>query len=155
MRILHLLSQRELTGAETYALALALRQREAGHYCVIASDRINVEHDFPFHPAPLGDRHWPRRLSNILLIRRLVLRERIDLMHAHSRAASWIANAVASVTGTAYVSTIHGRQSVHLTSQRFNVYGQYVITVCPHLVQHLTGELNLPGERLRSIPNGI
>ena len=150
-----MLSQRELTGAETYTLALAARQREAGHHCVIVSDRINIRHEFPFYPVPLGERGWLRRLSNILLIRRLVRKERIDVMHAHSRAASWIANAVASVTGTAYISTVHGRQSVHFTSRRFNVYGQRVIAICPHLAQHLAEELNLPVERLRCIPNGI
>ncbi len=76
-------------------------------------------------------------------------------MHAHSRAASWIANAVHRLTGTAYVSTVHGRQSVHFTSRNFNVYGQRIITVCPHLLEHLAEDLKLPGRRLRCIPNGI
>lgn len=155
MRVLHLLSQRELTGAEVYALALAARHAQAGHHCIVASDRLNVRCDLPFHAVPLGDRRWHRRVSNIAAIRRLVREERIDVMHAHSRAASWIANAVSRLTGTAYVSTVHGRQSVHFTSRKFNVYGQYVITICPHLTEHLAEELQLPKQRLRCIPNGV
>lgn len=155
MRILHLLSQRELTGAETYALTLARHHASAGHSCIVASDRLNVGCEFPFYAIPLGNRRWHRRAINILAVARLIRREKIDLIHAHSRAASWIANAATAFTGCAYVSTVHGRQSVHVTSRHFNVYGQRIIAVCPHLVEHLTDELNIARERVRYIPNGI
>lgn len=155
MRVLHLLSQRELTGAEVYALALARHQARKGHACFFASDRLNVDCEFPFHPVPLDDRSYLNRLRNIGKLRSLVREERIELMHAHSRAASWVANVVSRLTGVAYVSTVHGRQSVHFTSRHFNVYGQRVIAICPWLEGHLTRELGLPSHRVRMIPNAI
>ena len=155
MRILHLLSQRELTGAEVYALTLARHQARNGHECRFASDRLNVACEFPFHPVPLDNRRYRSRLRNILTVRKLVLEKRIDMLHAHSRAASWIANIVSRLTGVPYVSTVHGRQSLHFTSRHFNVYGQRVIAVCPWLETHLTAELGLPLHRVRMIPNGI
>jgi hypothetical protein len=41
------------------------------------------------------------------------------------------------------VSTIHGRQSVHFSSKRKNVYGQRIIAVCEHLKEHIGDELNI------------
>ena len=155
MRILHLLSQRELTGAEVYALALARHQARNGHECLFASDRLNVACEFPFQPIPLDNRRYLNRLRNIRAIRKLVLDERVDMLHAHSRAASWIANVVSRLTGVSYVSTVHGRQSLHFTSRHFNVYGQRIIAICPWLETHLTSELGLPIHRVRMIPNGI
>jgi len=43
----------------------------------------------------------------------------------------------------AYVSTIHGRQSVHFSSKRKNVYGQRIIAVCEHLKGHVKDELHI------------
>ncbi|SMM99284.1 hypothetical protein SPONN_406 [uncultured Candidatus Thioglobus sp.] len=43
----------------------------------------------------------------------------------------------------AYISTIHGRQSVHFSSKRKNVYGQRIIAVCEHLQAHIKDELNI------------
>lgn len=155
MRILHLLSQKELTGAEMYALSLAHHQTRAGHECRFVSDRLNVACEFPFTALPLGDRRWLRRLKNIIVLDRLVRAEHIDIMHAHSRASSWIANVVSRHTGVAFVSTVHGRQSIHFTSRHFNVYGQRIIVICPWLADHLANDLHLESSRIRIIPNGI
>ncbi len=153
MRILHLLSQRELTGAETYALALCRHQSRAGHECMIVSDRLNTACEFPFRAMPLDNRRYLQRIKNIIALTRLVKSERIEMLHAHSRAASWAANVVAHLTDTPYVSTVHGRQSLHFTSRHFNVYGQRVIAICPWLAEHLVRELHLSAYRVRMIPN--
>lgn len=156
MRILHLLSQRELTGAEVYALELARAHVRSGHQCIIASDRLNIPCELPFYLIPLSDRRMLTRLTNIRRVVRLISEEKVDLVHAHSRAASWVAYFATRLRRrVAYVSTVHGRQSLHFTSQRFNIYGKRVIAVCPHLVDHLTNELHLPDEHVYHIPNGI
>lgn len=155
MRILHVLSQRELTGAEVYALSLARYQARHGHTCLFVSGRLNAPCEFPLLKIPIDKRGYLDRVRNILALRRVVRRGRIDILHAHSRAASWIANVVSRLTGVPYVSTVHGRQSLHFTSRHFNVYGQRVIAVCPWLQTHLTTELGLPDHRVRMIPNAV
>lgn len=155
MHILHLLSQRELTGAEVYALTLARHQVRAGHRCMVVSDRLNVACDLPFLALPIGDRRLRTRFSNVLELRRLVRSAGVDLIHAHSRAASWVASLVTRLTGVAYVSTVHGRQSLHFTSRHLNVYGRHVIAVCPFLAEHLVADLRLPPAAVRYIPNAL
>lgn len=155
MRILHLMSQTHLTGPEVYVAALVRRQQRDGHECLIVSDTLTVSVPARYLPMAIHNRRWPNRFRNIFRLVRLVRRENIDLIHAHSRAASWLANIVSRVTGSAYVSTVHGRQQVHASSRRFNVYGRQIIVVCEELAVHLRRDLNIRDADIHVIRNPI
>lgn len=155
MRILHLLSQTHLTGPEVYVASLVRRQRRDGHECLVVSDTLSVPLEARYVAMPIHDRRWGSRVRNIARLVRLCRRERIDLIHAHSRAASWLANAVARLVPLVYVSTVHGRQSVHASSRRFNVYGRHIIAVCEELAAHLRGELHIVDADIHVIRNPI
>lgn len=155
MRVLHLMSQTHLTGPEVYVAALCRRLKRDGHECLIVSDTLSVAAEARYIPMAIHDRRWRNRARNIVRLVRLCRRERIDLIHAHSRAASWLANVVARLAPTAYVSTVHGRQSVHASSRRLNVYGRHITVVCEHLVAHLREELNIRDAQIRVVRNAI
>ena len=155
MRILHLLSQVKLSGSEVYAANLCRRQMRDGHDCLIVSDTLSVDAEARYIPMAIHNRSWPNRLRNLLRLIALVKRDRVDLIHAHSRAASWLANIVARRTGIAYVSTVHGRQFAHATSRRFNIYGGHIIAICDDIGQQLHDELHIRDVPIRVIPNGI
>jgi len=155
MRILHLMSQTHLTGPEVYVATLLRRQQRDGHECLIVSDTLSVAVPARYIPMSIHNRRWPNRVRNIARLIRLVRRSRIDLIHAHSRAASWLANIVARVTRVAYVSTVHGRQQVHASSRRFNVYGRHIIVVCEELAVHLRRELNIRDAEIHVVRNPV
>jgi hypothetical protein len=141
VRILHLLSQTHLTGAEVYAADLCKYQTQQGHECFIISDTLSVESVARYFPMAIHNRKYVNRIKNIREIIKFCKKHRIDLIHAHSRAGSWLVNIVRLFVNVAYVSTIHGRQSVHFSSKRKNVYGQRIIAVCEHLKDHIGDEL--------------
>jgi len=141
VRILHLLSQTHLTGAEVYAADLCKYQTQQGHECFIISDTLSVESVARYFPMAIHNRKYLNRIKNIREIIKFCKKHRIDLIHAHSRAGSWLVNIVRLFVNVAYVSTIHGRQSVHFSSKRKNVYGQRIIAVCEHLKDHIGDEL--------------
>jgi hypothetical protein len=91
----------------------------------------------------IHNRKYVNRIKNIREIIKFCKKHRIDLIHAHSRAGSWLVNVVRLFVDIAYVSTIHGRQSVHFSSKRKNVYGQRIIAVCEHLKGHVKDELHI------------
>lgn len=155
MKILHLLSQTHLTGPEVYTAALCRKQMADGHQCLIVSDTLSISTGARFIPMPIHDRSLLNRIKNIVRLVSLCRHEEIDLIHAHSRAASWIANIVSKLTGVAYVSTIHGRQSKHAARSRVNVYGHHIIVVCEHLREHIRNELNISSADIRVIRNGF
>lgn len=155
MRILHLMSQTHLTGPEVYVAALVRRQQRDGHECLIVSDTLSVPTNARYIAMSIHNRRPLSRLRNIAKLVRLVGRERVDLIHAHSRAASWLANVVTRLAGVAYVSTVHGRQYVHASSRRFNVYGRHIVVVCEELAVHLRRDLNIENADIRVIRNPI
>ena len=91
MNILHVLSQYEVTGAETYAAALISRQARDGHRVVVVSDTLSTPVDAEYLPMPIGKRDYMQRLRNVLDLRRLIRMRDIRLVHAHARSASWVA----------------------------------------------------------------
>jgi len=155
MRILHLLSQTHLTGPEVYVATLCRMLVAEGHACFIVSDTLTVDVDADYTKMSIDNRALLNRLRNIVKLILFCRRQRIDLIHAHSRASSWVANFVVKITGAAYVSTIHGRQSRHAAKRKTNVYGRHIIVVCEHLHDHVRDELNIKDADVQVIRNGF
>ena len=143
MKILHLLSQTHLTGAEVYAADLCKYQTQQDHECFIISDTLSVKSIAQYFPMAIHNRKYLNRIRNIREIIKFCKKHKIYLIHTHSRAGSWLANIVRLFIDVAYVSTIHGRQSVHFSSKHKNVYGERIIAVCEHLQVHIKNELHI------------
>ena len=152
MKILHLLSQLELTGAESYAVTLIKRQLQDNHDVFIVSDYLHLETNAHYISIPLHKRNFTQRLKNIASVYRLVKEKQIDLIHGHSRAAIWIGNVVAKLIGIPLVSTIHGRQSPRLSKKLFSCYGDQVIAVCENIRQQISS-LKIAHHKIIVIPN--
>jgi peptidoglycan/xylan/chitin deacetylase (PgdA/CDA1 family) len=155
MKILHVLSQFEVTGAEAYAAALIDEQVRAGHSAIVVSDTFTLPVKARYIPIPIGMRSYPQRLRNISAIVHLIREQSVDIVHAHSRAASWVSLVACRWTRTPLVSTIHGRQHLHASSKAFSVYGKDVVAVSPALKDHLVQDLSLKPEHVSVIPNCI
>jgi peptidoglycan/xylan/chitin deacetylase (PgdA/CDA1 family)/glycosyltransferase involved in cell wall biosynthesis len=155
MNILHVLSQVEVTGAEAYASDLSRYQVAAGHTVFVVSDTLTLPFSATSFFQPISKRSYLQRLKNILWLRRFILEHQIDLVHAHSRAASWVSFIATRLTRTPYVSTVHGRQHIHVSSRSFSVYGRHVIAVCESIREHLLNDLRLSPAHVTVVPNGI
>jgi glycosyltransferase involved in cell wall biosynthesis len=155
MKILHLLSQHQLTGAEVYAMTLAKQQAQRGDVVYGVSDTFTVDFPGRVYLRPIGRKGWFYRLRNALWLAKLLGREGIEVVHVHSRAAAWVGYLACKLTRTSLVATVHGRQAVHTSARRFRVFGTHVIAVCEALKTHLVEELRYPAETVRVIPNGF
>lgn len=139
-----------------YAAELCREQLARGDACWIVSDTLSVAVPGAIYlPMAIHDRRYLNRLRNIIKIVRLCRQQRIDVIHAHSRAASWVANLAARRAKVGYVSTVHGRQKVHRSSRSWNVYGRQILAVCDHIADHLHRELNIPKAFIRVVRNGL
>jgi len=137
MRILHVFSANFFAGSVAYALQLAEAHQAQGHQVWLLSDSDQL----------------PTRA--IQLIRRLVHDQQIDVVHAHSRAASWVAYFALLGTKVPLVSTTHGRQHLHASTTLFDMYGDKVIAICANLKTHLVQEVQMQPTKIVAIPNGI
>ena len=155
MNILHVLSQHEVTGAETYAAALIARQARDGHRVVVVSDTLSTPVDALYLPMPIGQRAYPQRLRNVLALRRLIRRRGIQLVHAHSRAASWVAFFATRLSRVPLVSSLHILQSPHLSARLFSVYGEQMVSVARTIRTQAVRVLRLPSQRVHLVHNGV
>lgn len=155
MNILHVLSQFEVTGAETFAATLADRQSADGHNVFIVSDNFYTPTNATIVQHPIGKRDIVQRLKNILFLQRFIREHRIDVVHAHSRAASWVCFFATRRRTVPLVSSIHYRQHLHFSSKLFSVYGEKRVAVCKSIYTHLNHELKYPLDALALVHNGI
>ena len=156
VNILHVLSGDFVTGSETSTAALIEQQVKAGHQVLIAAGSFSQPTKARLVPVPIYDRGFFQRLFNTGSLVKIIRREKIDIVHAHSRAASWVCHWACRLTKTAYLSTLHGRQHLHLSNRRHNVYGPRVIAVCENIREQMLKETSVfEPEQLVVIRNGL
>lgn len=155
MRILHLLSQIQVTGAETYATTLADAQIQAGNDVWIISDTLHAKTEATYLPQPLHTRTFVQRIKNVIAIRCFVKKHNIDVVHAHSRASIWVGYFAVKGLSTPLVSTIHGRQKPSVSKRLFDFYGDKVITVCSNAKTQLEAAVKVNSHKITVIPNAV
>ncbi len=155
MNILHLLSQFEVTGAETFAATLANEQILHGHSVTIVSDTFHTPTTATIISLPLGKRDFLQRIANVRALSAIIAERKIDVVHAHSRAASWIGFYATRTGVVPLISTVHGRQHVHFSSKLYSVYGEKIVAVCESIREHLIDELHINENKISIIRNGI
>lgn len=155
MRILHVLSATFFAGSVAYALALAEAHRRQGHAVWLVSDAPALPTNVPCLRLPISERGYGQRLRNVRALRRLVREHRIDVVHAHSRAASWVSYFALRGGLVPLVSTVHGRQHLHASTSLVDVYGDAVIAICANLAEHLRQEVRMRPQKVLVVPNGV
>ena len=155
MRILHVLSAEFFAGSAAYAVQLAEAHRAQGHAVWMVSDSDQLPTGAAQIKTAIGNRRYGQRLRNARLVRQLVQAERIDAVHAHSRAASWVSYFALRGLKVPLVSTVHGRQHLHASTSLFDVYGDKVIAICANLKAHLVEEVRMAPAKIVDLPNGV
>lgn len=155
MRILHLLSQMQPTGAEAYAITLANWLTDHGHDVHIISDRIHVKTRQPYTPLAVHDNRAAVRIKSTLFLRKFLKDKKIQVVHCHSRAAARLAYWATRGTKIAVVSTIHGRQPVSLSKKLLDIYGEKSICICENLTTKLSTKLGMSERKMRLIRNPV
>ncbi|GAA4027043.1 polysaccharide deacetylase family protein [Hymenobacter glaciei] len=155
MRILHVLSAEFFAGSVAYAVQLAEAHRAQGHQVWIVADADPLPTGATLVWAGISNRSYRQRLRNARIIRRVVKNEQIDVVHCHSRAASWVSYFALRGLKVPLVSTVHGRQHLHTSTSLLDVYGDKVIAICDNLREHLITEVKMAAAKIAAIPNGI
>lgn len=161
MKILHVLSHsivkggKVFTGADKYALTLIEAQIRQGHQIFMTADHLAGPTKAEFFQQGIGQRRFYERIANVLFVRRLISRKAVELVNAHSRAASWVSFWAVCGTGIPLISTVHGRQKIHFSTRTFDIYGDLIIAVCENIKDHLIRELGIRSGKIVVVPNGI
>lgn len=154
MRILHALSQTELTGSEVYAFELSEHQAKAGHELVIVSDKLHKPFKGKSISMSLSSGAFTR-IANILRLRKILQEEFIDVIHCHSRGACrhlfWASRGL----GIPMVTTIHGRQHSSFSKRLFDIYGDIVIAICERIAEQLKLDFKMSEHKIEVLRNPV
>ena len=165
MRILHLLSQNHLTGAEVYAVNLIQNQVKKGHLVWQISNEffsksLGVQVKLPIETSSKSE-----FLKSVFKLRHFLKENKIQIVHSHSRAAAKVCfyarlflnvpDDYGSTCKVAHVSTIHGRQHVSFSKKLLNQYGEFLVPVCENISTQLSLEFGYSPRRLKLIRNAV
>ncbi len=155
MNILMALSQQEITGAEVYAASVGNELSRRGHSVFFVSDTLSCTVQGNYTPLVFNKRNWPRRVWQIAKLVWLIKQNKIQLVHAHSRAAGWASYIACKLTHTPMVTTVHGRQPVHASRKAFHAFGYKAIAVCEDVRDQIISALGVPAEQVIVVRNGF
>ncbi len=154
MNILHVLSQKELTGAEVYASSLINAQVKDGHQVYQVSNGFfnpNKAIQIALPVETKGFSFW----KSVLTLRQILIEKNIHVIHGHSRAAAKLVFYARIGLKIGCVSSIHGRQHVSFSKKLLNQYGDFIIPVCKKIADQLIHEFKYSSRRIKIIPNSI
>lgn len=161
--ILQIIPEMEAGGAERTTVDIAEGLVAAGARALVASEggrligelqaKGGVWLDFPAATKnPLA------MLANARRLARLIHAQRIDLVHARSRAPAWVALAACRMTGTPFVTTYHGsyngRSAPKLLYNSVMARGDVVIANSTYTAGLIAARFGKAVSRIRVIPRG-
>lgn len=155
MNILVCLSQKELTGAEVYAITWADEIIKRGHKVVIVSDKLHKPTKAIYEKVELADRSLKSRLKNIKELGRLIKKHQIDVICANSRASAWVGNWAGKIYKKPLVVFAHGRQATSLSRKIVKGFGDLTVGVCETINEQIIKEFNINRDRLKIVRNGF
>lgn len=156
MNLLFVLSQTELTGAETYAVSLIKKLSAKNYKIAIVSDTLNSKINIPYYPLDIDNRKpFINRLKHIKSLCRIIKEEKVNLLHAHSRASSYVSYFASRLSNIPLVTTAHCIYPIHLSRRILPCFGEKVIAICGAVKDHLIKDLKVKAKNVFLIPNGI
>jgi peptidoglycan/xylan/chitin deacetylase (PgdA/CDA1 family)/UDP-N-acetylglucosamine:LPS N-acetylglucosamine transferase len=156
MNILMALSQKEVTGAETYAVQITEELINRGYNVTIVSDTLTKQTRANYIPIKFNNRSFFDRISQVYKLVKIIKKYNIQIVHAHSRASSWSAAIACKLTNTVLIVSVHGRQSTKSISRKiFKAFGDATISVNEDLKRHLINDFKVQKEKIYVVRNGV
>lgn len=162
--ILQILPKLDAGGAERVAIEIAEAVHKAGHRSLIAAEdgpltylakRAGAE----VITLPLATKNILKITSNSKKLRKIISRNKVDLVHAHSRAPAWSGYLAAKKQGIPFITTYHGSYSEGTRlKRRYNrvmVAGDRVVAVSHFISDLIKSRYQIDFEKINVIHDGV
>ena len=160
-RILQVLPELNHGGVEVGTVEVASKLVEEGWKNFVASSGGRMVHDL----KKLGVKHFelPLKTKNIfklyknsLALEKIIKENKIDIVHARSRAPAWSAYWAAKRAGVKYMTTFHGTYGlgpwgIKRFYNKVMTFGELVIAVSNHIKTHMLENYIVDKNKIRVI----
>ena len=158
MKILLLVPSLNTGGVETGTVDLSKSLKAFGEEVAVVSsggtlvdelDKYGIKHYLlPIHKKSLAF------FLQIPKIIKIIVEERVDVVHAQSRVPAWIAYFACKKTGVPFVTSCHGYYSKHLFSSVMGK-GKRVIVISKMIASHMQENFKVSSDRIRLVFRGV
>lgn len=164
LTVLQVIPSLETGGAERTTLDIAAALVAGGDRALVASSGGRMEPELAalgaeFVRMPAQAKNPGTLLANAWRLARLARRERVDIIHARSRAPAWAALLACRMTGLPFVTTYHGSYGENGSLKRFYnsvmARGDLVIANSHYTARLISERYGVGAERVLVIPRGI
>lgn len=160
LRILLSLMGLEIGGAETHAVELAKYLSKNGYLVYVVSSGGVYEEELeklgiPHFYAPLTSKSPVSMLKSYNAIKKIVLREKIDIIHAHARIPAFVSSLVKKRLGVPLISTVHGVYSTAFWFKMLTNWGDEAICVSEDIKNYVIENYNFSSLNTSVTINGI
>ena len=164
LTVLQVLPRLETGGVERGTVDVAAAIAAAGGRALVVSAGGRMEAELARagaeHAAMSVDRKTPGHiLRNAGRLAALIRRERVDVVHARSRAPAWSARMAARRTGIPFVTTFHGVYGAGFPLKkawnRIMAAGDRTIAISDYIADHIVRHYRTPPERVVTIHRGV
>lgn len=162
LKILHLTTHLNIGGISNYILMLSRRMIQAGHEIYVASSGGEMQSEFEKEGVRLlnigvrakNELH-PKLSFALPKLLTLIKREKIDVIHAHTRVTQVLGSALSLLSGVPLVTTAHGFFKRRLSRKLFDAWGRRVIAISDGVTLDLQKTHHVKSSRIRTVYNGI
>lgn len=164
LTILQVIPSLEAGGAERATLDVAYAIKQAGHRALVVSSGGYFQAELQangikFIKHDVGSKNIWTIMANSFWLARLIKSERIDLVHARSRAPAWSCYMASRMTNTPFITTFHAayKGSFFLKKIYNSVMAKSdrVIAISEFIARHIKKNYGVPASRITVIPRGI
>ncbi len=159
-KMLHALMGLEIGGAETHVVELVKELKRQGYNIVVASnggvyEKELKEAEIKHYKVPLNDRNPINFVKSYFLLKKIILKENIELVHAHARIPGFICGLLQKKLKFTFVTTAHWVFFTGMGLKYITNWGQKVIAVSEDIKDYLIKNYRTKKENIFVTINGI
>lgn len=147
-------------GAETHVVELARGLKADGHDVTVASnggvyvealESAGVKHI----TVPLHSKNPISMAKSRSILKKLIRKEKFDIVHAHSRIPAFICGSLARKLPFKFVTSTHAVFKVNSLLSRISDWGEHTFAVSCDIKQYLIDNYGTPSDNITLTINGI
>ena len=160
MNILLVTMSMDIGGAETHILELAKELKKRGNnvYVVSAGGKLiselncfGIEHIY----APLKDKKINHICTSFKIIKNIIKKKDIHIVHAHARIPGAICGIICKKAKVPFVTTVHGIYRVNAILKLLSNWGDKTLAVSEDIKKQVIRDYKLEEENVKTTVNGI
>ncbi len=164
MNILQVVPQLNAGGVERTTIEIAQALSAAGHVPHVASEGGRMEDELLtangiLHRHPMGSKNPFNLRKNTRALIDIIKTNKIEIIHARSRAPAWAARAASQAANIPFITTYHGIYNAKSNlKRRYNAVmakGDIIIANSKFTKAHIIKEHNTAPDKIVVIPRGV